>query len=179
MPDSLFNELAPWAIKAAERWCGKNRIDSRLKPDCIQEALIACWLATKRVDPAKGKAKTFCMCRMVGAIKDYLRGQAPCGYRSKIKKNHEQIKVFNNLGCGEAASLIAIDRASDGYVQSVDARDMLDFISRNFKGRDLIVWVLLSRGMQQREIAKRLSISPTWVYKISERLKETARRDVK
>lgn len=181
MSDDLFNELAPWAVKAADHWCCRHGIDSRLRSDCVQEALIACWLATKRFDPARGEAKPFCMGRMIGAIKDSLRREAPLGYRHRVKKNWKGVLVFNcsvttltssETGKGLETSFDPEDHRGEKEQNDEQIREVLDAIGAKLEGRNLLIWVCLRNGMTQAEIAKRLKLSEARVWKLVEVLRE-------
>jgi RNA polymerase sigma factor (sigma-70 family) len=171
MPDT-FDQLAPWAIISARQWCAKNRVDSKLVPDCVQEALVACWRASKSIDPSRGSYKKFCMCRMIGAIRDYLRSQVPKGYRNRQKKNWRQVSIVN---IGDRDFSEWSDLRIDLGVEAVDIRDWVEHCASTLHGRDLLIWLLLSQGVPQRDIAKRFRISPPMVYRISERLADHAR----
>jgi RNA polymerase sigma factor (sigma-70 family) len=166
MSDDLFNELAPWAVKAADHWCCRHGIDARLRGDCVQEALIACWLATKRFAPERGSPKRFCMCRMIGSIKDFLRSEAPKGYRH-IGKTY-------GVWCDDWAEIAAEipDSRHEAEVRNEKIREVFDAISAKLEGRNLLIWVCLRNGMTQAEIAKRLKLSEARVWKLVEVLRE-------
>jgi len=176
MSDELFNELAPWASKAADHWCCRRGIDARLRGDCVQEALIACWLATKRFDAGCGNAKAFCMCRMIGGIRDFLRREAPKGFRNRAKKNWRGVVVMQTSNISRIQNTTSgewIDVASeipDGrrevVLRDAEIREVFDAIESKLEGRNLLVWVCLRNGMTQPEIAQRLRLSETRVYQL-------------
>jgi RNA polymerase sigma factor (sigma-70 family) len=181
MSDDLFNELAPWAVKAADHWCCRHGIDSRLRSDCVQEALIACWQATRRFDPKIGDVKPFCMCRMIGAIKDSLRREAPLGYRHREKKNWRGVLVFSanvkhlvshETGKDVEQMFDPEDHRSAKDQHDAEIRDVLDAIGSKLEGRTLLVWVCLRNGMTKPEIAKKLQLGETRVYQLVGEIRE-------
>jgi RNA polymerase sigma factor (sigma-70 family) len=185
--DELFNELAPWAIKAADHWCCKRGIDSRLRGDCVQEALIECWKATARFDPAKGSAKAFCMSRMIGAVRDFLRKEAPLGYRNRKKKNFKELHVWQNRSrevvmCDGSSwssttfrSFDVEDPSSLNEQRHVDTLDQINRIAEMFHDQNLIVWILLARGMLQQDIAKEMKLSESRVSQLVQDVKKSVK----
>ena len=157
---TLFDDLAPWAAGAADRWCARNGIDGRLRPDAIQEALIECWRATCRFDSRRGAAKQYCMRRMAGAIRDFLRRQAPLGYRSRRKKNWRGVYV---LAAEDLVGFDPVDKRCAAEKRRADAREVLDDVGAKISGRDKLVWICLCGGMPQYEIARRLGMSAAGV----------------
>jgi RNA polymerase sigma factor (sigma-70 family) len=165
MSDDLFNELAPWAVKAADFWCYRHGIDSRMRCDCVQEALIACWEATKRYNPEIGSEKTFCMCRMVGAIRDHLRREAPKGYR-----RGESLRVISMNG--KESVIDPEDTRCAKEQRDAEIRDILDAIGSKLEGRNLLIWICLRNGMSNAEIAQRLNLSKARVWKLVSEIRE-------
>lgn len=181
--DDLFYKLVPWAYKASRTWCLRHSIPARLHEDCIQEAIISAWKATKKVKPGSSvqQAKTFVLISIVGAIKDSMRREAPSGYRSKKKKNWSEISLiqqsnFKDDSNREKEPWDVADSHSREAFDLIDTRDEFTHVMSLLKGRELIVWILLSRGTTIKQTAKIVGVSTDYMYRIIEAIKERVNR---
>lgn len=153
-----FDKLAPWAVATARLWCIKNRIRAHLIPDITQEALIACWLASRRHNPKKSTIYTFCQIRMQGAMTDYLRSQMPLGYKrpTRGRSKHPTTANLEHHDHG---------RVNPG-IAAADLRDWLDHAKLKLQGKELIVWSLMANDLSIRQIVASSGIGTDNVFKI-------------
>lgn len=179
----LFAEIMPWACRAAKCWCVKHGIPDRLHEDCVQESVIATWKAIARVRKGSttDEAKTFIMGSIVGAIKDFCRREAPKGYRNRGKKNFAAVRIFDidRQFMGENLFFYVADPRSSGPFDQVDNHDLFCNAMSKLQGRELVVWSLLSRGMNQKEAAKFVGVSECYMYKIVKSIKERVKRVIR
>lgn len=161
-----FDKLAPWAVATAEVWCAKNSIRDDLIPDITQEALVACWLASRRHNPKKSTIRTYCEIRMKGAMMDFLRRQYPLGYRRRTK--HPTIASIEQEQYDHG-------RVNPG-IAAADLRDWLEQTKLKLHGMELVVWSLMANNLSIRKIAESSGIGTDYVFKIKRSIRGSLRR---
>ena len=59
MPNPSFDQVIPWARRAAEVRTAATRCPAD-REDLVQECLMACWSAWRQFDPHRSGARTYC-----------------------------------------------------------------------------------------------------------------------
>lgn len=117
--------------------------------------------AVRRYDPARGRFPSYAGRRIVGAIRDGLRG-AEWWSRRAWRRGFSRAAVRNLDDMPNSSNILEAQQAEP----SLDQEDLLDYLSSRLAGRHRTVFILMRAGLNDRQMAKWLKISPSRVLQL-------------
>ena len=110
--------------------------------------------AVRRYDPARGRFPSYAALRIVGAIRDGMRG-ADWWSREARRRGFSRAAVRNLDDMPNWSNILEVEQAEP----LLDQEDLLDYLAARLAGHYRTVLVLMRAGLNDRQIAEWLKIS--------------------
>lgn len=156
----VYTQFAPMMHKYAKTTLQKNISHNYKEEDILQELSIDLWNCYKNYDINKG----ICFSTI---LTTYFKNRIGMIYR-KVECRPEFL-VYENEGNSEENAVNIFDTVGEEDKYFEDAKNLINAVAKNEKEKNIMV--LLASDVDKKEIASRLGISRSGLYKTVDKLK--------